>query len=370
MSEYQYYAFQAVDRPLTEAEQEMLRELSTRARITATSFTNHYEWGDFKGDPRRLMEGFFDLHVYLTNWGTRRLMIRVPKRLVNSYELGAFQDEVDWLTLWNKDEHTVIDICWEVEPDYDTWDDGSGWLAALAPLRGDVGSGDLRLFYLLWLTAVGEGLLGDETPEPMSGIGPLTGALKAAVEFFDIDRDLVEAASDLPYGNVLAPDASRAFITRLTESEKADLLIRLMEGDAHIGLELRQRARAQNLEGERASRTVGELKERARETRNARKRVEAERRRVEERRKAEDAEKARRARLDAVRRRGDSVWAEIETEIQRRNAYGYDRAARLLADLKQLAIEHCTTAGFSRRLAAIRERHGRKGQFIKRLQGL
>jgi hypothetical protein len=42
-----------------------LRDLSTRARITATSFTNSYEWGDFKGDPVELMERWFDLHLYL-----------------------------------------------------------------------------------------------------------------------------------------------------------------------------------------------------------------------------------------------------------------------------------------------------------------
>ena len=56
MSEYQYYEFQAVDRPLTSAQQRELRALSTRARITTTSFVNHYEWGDFKGNPARLME--------------------------------------------------------------------------------------------------------------------------------------------------------------------------------------------------------------------------------------------------------------------------------------------------------------------------
>jgi hypothetical protein len=44
LSEYQYYEFQAVDRPLTSAQQDELRALSTRARITATSFVNHYEW--------------------------------------------------------------------------------------------------------------------------------------------------------------------------------------------------------------------------------------------------------------------------------------------------------------------------------------
>ena len=38
MSEYQYYEFVALDRPLTRAEQAELRELSTRATITSTRF--------------------------------------------------------------------------------------------------------------------------------------------------------------------------------------------------------------------------------------------------------------------------------------------------------------------------------------------
>jgi hypothetical protein len=40
VSEYQYYEFLALDRPLTTDEQAEVRALSTRARITATSFTN------------------------------------------------------------------------------------------------------------------------------------------------------------------------------------------------------------------------------------------------------------------------------------------------------------------------------------------
>ena len=55
MSEYRYYEFQTIDRPLGEADMEVLRTLSTRARITAMSFTDHYKWGDFKGDPNRLI---------------------------------------------------------------------------------------------------------------------------------------------------------------------------------------------------------------------------------------------------------------------------------------------------------------------------
>jgi hypothetical protein len=80
MSEYQYYEFLAIDRPLDRTAQDALRSISSRARITATSFTNHYEWGDLKGDPRKFMERWFDLHLYLANWGTRRLMLRMPAR--------------------------------------------------------------------------------------------------------------------------------------------------------------------------------------------------------------------------------------------------------------------------------------------------
>ena len=48
MSEYQYYEFLAVDRPLTTAEQAEVRQLLTRSGPTATSFTNEYHWGDSK----------------------------------------------------------------------------------------------------------------------------------------------------------------------------------------------------------------------------------------------------------------------------------------------------------------------------------
>lgn len=61
-------------------------------------------------------------------------------------------------------------------------------------------------------------------------------------------------------------------------------------------------------------------------------------------------------------RRGETVWGEVETEIDRRNASGYDTAAGLLLDLKAIAEERRTTGNFDRRLQAIRERHSRKGR--------
>jgi hypothetical protein len=47
MSEYQYYEFQTIDKPLDKKAVQALRTLSSRAQITPTSFVNEYNWGDF-----------------------------------------------------------------------------------------------------------------------------------------------------------------------------------------------------------------------------------------------------------------------------------------------------------------------------------
>src|ERR1035441_3687178 len=89
MSEYQYYDFKAIDRALTRTEMAALRAISTRAIITTTSFTNHYEWGDLKADPLKLLEKYFDAFVYVANWGTREFHLRLPQGLVDFKQLKS-----------------------------------------------------------------------------------------------------------------------------------------------------------------------------------------------------------------------------------------------------------------------------------------
>ncbi len=88
MSEYQYYEFQAIDRPLTAEEMRALRSYSTRATITPTGFTNHYEWGSFKGNPAVWMEKYFDAFFYFANWHTYELTFRLPRRLFRNHTAG------------------------------------------------------------------------------------------------------------------------------------------------------------------------------------------------------------------------------------------------------------------------------------------
>ena len=91
---------------------------------------------------------------------------------------------------------------------------------------------------------------------------------------------------------------------------------------------------------------------------------------AERRRKELETAAATRRRLDALERRGEAVWADIEAAIALRNAPGYDTAAVLLADLQALAREPDDLAAFKRHLENIRERHARKGRFLERLTSL
>ena len=155
MSEYQYYEFLAIDRPLDAAEQARVRSLSTRARITGTSFVNEYHWGDFRGNPDRLMERYYDAHLYVANWGTHRLMLRLPDDLLDPDVVEEYCVD-EQLSARVTDDFIVLDFtsqdhAGEFDLDYDT----SALLSAIVGVRAELAAGDLRPLYVAWLAAYG-----------------------------------------------------------------------------------------------------------------------------------------------------------------------------------------------------------------------
>ncbi len=161
VSEYQYYEFQAIDRPLGEQEIRALRASSSRATITPTRFVNHYEWGNFKGDTSKWMEKYFDAFLYVANWGTREFILRLPRNAlrrdtVRRY-LGGEMASARW-----RDAFVLLAFSSESESGDDWDDDGSGWLSSLTPIRADLVSGDLRSLYLAWLHRVQAGEIEDD----------------------------------------------------------------------------------------------------------------------------------------------------------------------------------------------------------------
>lgn len=273
MSEYQYYEFLAVDRPLTAAEQAEVRQFSTRARITATSFTNEYHWGDFKGSPDQMMQRYYDAHLYLANWGTHRIMLRLPRTLLSPKT--AEQYCVDGgVSMSTTGEYVILDLTSEDEEG--DWVEGAeDSLSAIVGARSELAAGDLRPLYLAWLSAYGgwernedafEHEDEDDVEPPVpAGLGSLTAPQCALADFLRLDSGLLQVAAEASPGLPEVNDDAGAlatYIASLPVSDK-DRLILLVAGDetAKARMELLRgfRGDPDDQRDSRPRRTVAEL---------------------------------------------------------------------------------------------------------------
>ena len=259
MSEYQYYEFRAIDRPLGQAEMDELRAFSTRAEITPTSFTNTYQWGDFKGNPATLMDRYFDAFLYVANWGTHRLMFRIPRRSLDVAAASAYCDD-ETLSLKAKKQHIVLEFSSDDE-EGDEWTEGERWMSSLISIRSELMRGDYRALYLGWLASLKshfrdeadwdeEDPDGDDRIEPPvpPGLAKLSAPLRALAEFLRVEDELIDAAAAGSAGEPPAepsrPELAR-WVERLPAADKDAYLLRFLaeEGDLPLRAEMSRRFR-------------------------------------------------------------------------------------------------------------------------------
>jgi hypothetical protein len=372
VSEYQYYEFLAVDRPLSEAQRAQLRALSTRAEITATRFTNEYQWGDFRGDPRKMMEQYFDAHLYFANWGTRRLMLRVPRAALDTKtaEQYLYGDTAASFTVTG--EHLIIDLYADREPD-DYWEETPD-LGSMVGVRSELIAGDCRLLYLAWLFAVQHDEVDYEATEPPvpAGLAELSAPLEAVVEFLEIDEDLidiaVEASPDLGEDE---PGGIGEWIASLPVPAKDELLGRVASGEgvqvqALLLRQFRESVPGRPVAAGVPARTAGELRDAAAAYKAEIAKAVAERRRAEAAEKEVNKAAAYAKHLDDLSAREASAWARAAALIETKNQRDYDTAVTLLCDLRALAGRNGSLEVFTERIDDLRRQHQRKPSLMER----
>ena len=374
MSEYQYYEFRAIDRPLDEAAMAALRKITSRAEITSTSLINEYHWGDFKGNPDKLMDKYFDAFLYFANWGTHRLMLRLPHGWLNPKTVKPYCVP-DRVRAIQGAEHLVLDFssaadCYEEE--WRNWQ-----LSAFLPLRADLMGSDMRCLYLAWLSAVGYGDVEDEELEPPvpPGLQSLSGPLTEFAEFLYLDDDLIAMAAEASAAALVGPSRGDmvAWVEALPEAEKNDWLVRVMQGEgSRLGAELLarfRRARAAPGDGDpgRERRTAKALLE-AYETRRQ-KPGEEEAKRAARAREREEQEKAaaRTKHLDELQGQEDKLWRQVDKLVGTKQPRKYDEAIALLKDLRDLS-HRGTGMDFPESLRDLLVRHAAKTAFKRRLE--
>jgi hypothetical protein len=388
MSEYQYYEFAAVDQLLTEQAQSELRSRSTRATITASCFINEYHWGNLKGEPLDWVERFFDAHVYSSSWGNCRLLLRIPRDVIDAKLIldcvgsptpSASASMPTAFEVNRTAQHSILD--WSFNDDsgeharFYEQADGPGWMARLLPLRDELLRGDTRPLYLGWLARLGNGALRDSDREPPlpNGLQTLTPAQASLAEFMMLDPDWLAAAAETSPPLLADVDDDARFdpwLLGLTAAEMRDALRQLLRGNAQEterGLRTRflNWDRTRNPGGAEpvARRTVAEIDARRDAARALRLRREraandaAEVRRIAERRRY----------LDSLIEHESTTWERIDTTLQRGSGHAYGQAFQLLQDLAEAYTCVKNEAIFRRGLVRLMAKHGNRGAWVKRL---
>ena len=148
----------------------------------------------------------------------------------------------------------------------------------------------------------------------------------------------------------------------LPRDECDALLLRLAQGEPHLGLALQARLRelVPDLGAPSAHvprRTVGWLM------------AEAERQReLARKRRAEEAERRRIQALENLARREPHTWRTIDALIERRVGSSYKEAVELLVKLRELAEYQGRTAAFQERVSQIRARCKPTSALLRRMK--
>lgn len=377
MSEYQYYEFIAIDKPLTPKQMAELRACSSRASITPASFVNDYQWGDLKGDPVDWMRRYFDAHVYVANWCTCILFLRLPKSTFNAGILRDFKTETTlsfkqtkthWLLEWMLDESENFERFAE--------EDGRGWMGRLAPLRDELLRGDMRPLYLGWLAGVSAGEVSEKSAEPKlpHGLSRLTAAQQSLAEFLEIDENLLAAAGLIdPPGSKPAGERDAeldAWLAALPGAEKNAILKLLLTGQAQQAereLNLRflawRRDQSSGAKPVMPRRKVADLHKLAASAAEARKKQAA----IQDKKAEAERQIKRETYLHALAADFNRCWRTADKRAERGIASAYDEVKRLLVDLSDAYALCATRADFDRKLGKFMTRHGKRGALVRRL---
>ena len=152
MSEYQYLAFRAVERPLTDRDLAYARKQSSRAEITRWYFENEYHFGDFHGDADGLLRHGFDVHLHYANFGIRKIAIRLPTGLPFPKTLWSQYVGIGELS-WREDSRGkagILTLAPFHEPGEleEVWSPGE-YLDEVVEIRNRLLAGDVCALYVL-----------------------------------------------------------------------------------------------------------------------------------------------------------------------------------------------------------------------------
>ncbi|MEM0515480.1 hypothetical protein WCN91_08665 [Pseudoalteromonas sp. YIC-827] len=231
MSEYQYYRFKRLDGHLDNKERQALRDISSRADITATSFQVYYHYSGLKAEPSEVMLKYFDIGFYYADWGSIYTYIKLPAGTIPDAMLGF---AIDGLYVHKTEQWQLLIFSIDEYDDYFDDEQAEDFFQYLAGLRTELILGDWRLLYFMWLKEFDVNDELDAIPLIQFDFAHFSEGLHAFASLYDIPLAQVKALA-----MVLSAKPSHqakqtqfqfdAWLHNLSEAEKDTLLRTLFE---------------------------------------------------------------------------------------------------------------------------------------------
>ena len=371
--EYQYYEFQAIDRPLTKTEQEHIQSLSSRVRPTATRAVFTYNYGNFSGNPLSVLEKCFDAMLYMANWGSYQLAFRFPKSTIDpsalkSYCIGNI------IEISTTAEYVILNI--EIHPrDGGKWiewiEEDNGWLGELIPLRQAILLGDYRVLYLAWLQAAAissyfededeDNILEPPIPPNLQTFSP---PLQSFADWLEIDADLIAAAAKTSQIQKRTKEPFTDWVNALSDEEKTTLLVEIVTGDSTIASQLQAHLR-QKFSPVNKLLSVSNAKQRLFSELQALAETLSKQRQAQEK---VEALAQRHQYLESLKPQQAKIWLTIEKLIALKQAKPYEQAIQHLIDLQDLAELEQNSAIFQARIQQMQSDYSNRPGLLRRMR--
>ena len=381
MSGFTMHRFRTIDSPLTRSEMEEIDSWSSRFSPTSTGVTYIYHYGSFKQNVDKIFPKYFDAMLYVSNYGEKQLMFRFPKDLVDWKTLTQFTNIKEYyrhLDFKRVGDYVIMDLYWNEEEGGEWIEEEDYILDTLLPLREEILNGDYRTLYLGWLMVQGADNLEEEyddddddddwadddeyssMPPIPANLQRLSTAHQYLIEKFDIEEAIVKAAATAsPNANQQKPDYKN-LIALLSNEEKEAFLLRFAIGERRTEIQLKQRLEA--LGGKKGlafgkSPSWEALMKKAKGIENEAAKEYAEAQRV-----------AHINRMEILITQKSRLWQEAENNILKGQGNSYDKATKILYELKEISEYEKQEHEFEQKLGEFISPYLRRGSLIRRLR--
>ncbi len=369
MSEFQYYEFHAVDKPLNSEDLESVRGMSSRVQLSSRKAVFTYSYSDFRYDEEEVLINYFDFMFYIANWGSKRIMMKFPADLVDyeflrKYRISVISSYAQDIRIFKKSEFVILDISFSEE-------DGLGWIEEdnygeeFLNIRDEIMRGDYQSLFVMWLRFLEDLYKSDEFEFDYSfdaslippNLLPLNASGRAAQEFCLVSQDwldVMQLYSKQEEGETDFEDR----IFRMPKDRMAQYLQMILRDEPNLKARLvKELGDKKANKGEDEQIRLAEIGEKAAV-------VEQSRRKVEQQEKAQQELK----KMNDILQNEDKIKQEIIENIELGNSKYYKIAVSKLQELKSMNEYFNTQSDFNTFLNQITSEYSRKSSFIRMLE--